>query len=344
MLNKKTIIFITLGVILAIFVLARGTVFPFVLGAGFAYIFNPIIRFITRKTHIRRFWAIIIFFVIVVSLIVYFSTLFIFQLIREFGQLEKEVGNIASFSQESIKSLPVWTFAGQDYSLQSVVVSSLSSLSKTLSHIQSSTVPIFTGAFGYLIKVLVFIVALFYFLKDGHLMIEKVLRQLPESYEAEIREIGKRLNVVLGGYLRGQLLLVLIMSSASSLILIILGIKYAIVLGLLTGFLELIPFVGPIIATVLVAALAFFTGTNNFGFDPIFLATLVVIIYFTLRQLEDYFVMPQVLGRLMRLHPLLVIFSTLVGGAIAGPVGLIIGVPVVACSRVLLEYFWERSF
>ena len=341
--TKKTILIISLGLLLLITVLARNIILPFVLAAIFAYIFNPVINYIVRKTKINRFLTVVIFFVILIGLLVYLSSWVTWQIINESSEITKEISNVASFSADHLKDLPEWTIAGQSFGVQSIVTGSLDAVTHTALRVQSSVVPIFSGALGYILKFLVFIVAFFYLLKDGSLMIEKVLGKLPKHYETETREIGKKINTALGGYLRGQLLLILIMASASSLVLSLMGVKYAIILGLVTGFFELIPFIGPVVAGGLAATVAFINGSNYFGFDPTTLAVFVILVYFVLRQLEDYFINPLVLGRLTRLHPLLVIFATLVGGTIAGPVGFVLGVPVAASGRILLEYFWVRA-
>jgi predicted PurR-regulated permease PerM len=152
-----------------------------------------------------------------------------------------------------------------------------------------------------------------------------------------------KVNLSLGGYLRGQILLVIIMSTATSIVLTILGVRFALVLGIITGFLELIPLIGPWIAGGLAALTAFLTGGNHFGLDPTSLALLIGLIYLSLRMLEDYLVIPQLLGRLTRLHPVIVLFAVLAGGSLAGALGFILAVPVAASLRVLLEYKWGNQ-
>jgi predicted PurR-regulated permease PerM len=262
--------------------------------------------------------------------------------LSESSQFTQEIGNINSFGIATFQKLPEWVIGGKSFGIKSLVANGLQSLVSSINQVEDSLLPIFTQIVGYTLKFLVFLVASFYLLKDGHAVIEKMFKKFPSKNATEIREVGRRINVVLGGYLRGQILLILIMGVTTSIILTLLGIKYALILGLITGFLELIPFVGPVIATTLVAGIAFITGENSLSLDPTKISLVVIVIYFTLRQLEDYFVIPQLLGRLTRLHPLLVLFSILTSGAIAGPIGFILGVPVAASARVLLEYYWEK--
>ena len=133
------------------------------------------------------------------------------------------------------------------------------------------------------------------------------------------------------------------MSTATGLMLTILGVKFALILGIISGFLELIPLIGPWSAGSLAALTAFLTGGNRFNLDPTTLALLIGFLYFALRMMEDYLVIPQLLGRLTRLHPVIVLFAVLAGGSLAGAIGFVLAVPVAASLRILLEYKWGND-
>jgi predicted PurR-regulated permease PerM len=132
------------------------------------------------------------------------------------------------------------------------------------------------------------------------------------------------------------------MAVASFVVLETLGIKYALTLAILTGFLEIIPYVGPVVAGSLAAGVAFVNGQNRFGLDPTTAALIVIGAYVILRHLEDYFVIPALYNRLTKVHPLVVIFSVLAGGHLFGVLGLILAVPVAATVKVIFEYFLGR--
>jgi predicted PurR-regulated permease PerM len=220
-------------------------------------------------------------------------------------------------------------------------------LTDAATHWQQNLWPFFTDAVGRLLAVIVYLVSTFYFLKDGHKFIDFIRSLFPATHQKKVEELETEVNGVLGNYLRGQILLVVIMSVASWIVLTILGVKFALTLAILTGFLELIPFVGPVVATSLAGLTVYLTTENRFGLDPFTLTTVVILIYIILRQLEDYFVIPQVLGHVTKLHPVVVLFSVLAGGQIYGALGFILAVPVVASSRIIiraiaLEVNWKK--
>lgn len=343
MITRKNLIILLIISACLVFYLSRDIMLPFILAAVFAYIFSPVVDFIKKKLRIRRIFAIILLFIILIGLVSYSSFWVISKILAETLEFQKEIGNINSFGINAIKRLPEWEIGGHIFGLKTLILGNLDSVVLYVSQIQASLIPLVGGVLAYSLKILVFIVASYYLLKDGKKLLEKITSQFPHKSAKDVREVTHQINIALGGYLRGQLLLILIMATVSSIVLTVLGVKYSVILGVLTGFLELIPFIGPIVATAIVASIAFVSGENHLGLDPTTLSILIIGIYFILRQLEDYFVIPQLLGMLTRLHPLVILFSILAGGAIAGPVGFIISVPIAASLRVLLEYYWKKS-
>jgi predicted PurR-regulated permease PerM len=127
------------------------------------------------------------------------------------------------------------------------------------------------------------------------------------------------------------------MSLVSFLILqFVFQVPYALPLGILTGFLEILPLLGPAIAAVLAAGVAL--AAHGPG-----AALSVIVAYTVLRQLEDQVVMPFVVGRAVELHPVVTIFAVLAGGAMAGPLGMLLAVPAAAAIKVVLDFLYPTD-
>lgn len=343
MITRKNLIIILIIAIILILYLARSVMLSFIFAAAFAYIFSPVVDFIQHKFHFRRVFAVLLLYIFLIGLIFYSSFWIISKLSAEAFEFQKEITNINAFGIKAINNLPEIKIGDHTFGLKTLILGNLDSVIIYVSRIQASLLPIVSGVVAYSLKILVFIVASYYFLKDGKRLIDKITDQFKATESKEIRKLLHQINIALGGYLRGQIILIILMAFVSSVVLTIIGVKYSLILGILTGFLELIPFIGPIAATAIVASIAFISGENHLGLSPTNLSLLIIGIYFILRQLEDYFVVPQLLGRLTRLHPLVILFAVLAGGAIAGPVGFVLAVPIAASGRVLLEYYWENS-
>jgi predicted PurR-regulated permease PerM len=132
------------------------------------------------------------------------------------------------------------------------------------------------------------------------------------------------------------------MSVASFIVLSVLRIKYALILCLATGLLEVIPIAGPIVATLIAATVALFQVGTPYGLSNASLAVIIAVAYFTLRQLEDYFIIPNVVSKFVKVHPVVAIFSLIVGGSVGGVLGLFLAIPTASIILVLSSYLYRK--
>jgi predicted PurR-regulated permease PerM len=137
---------------------------------------------------------------------------------------------------------------------------------------------------------------------------------------------------VLGRYLRGQLYLIGIMSVVTYLVLTFgFHLRFAVLIAVLTGVLEVIPLLGPVLAASIASVIALTQGGPG-------MMIAIIVTYTVLRQLEDQLVMPIVVGRAVHLHPLITIFAVLTGATTAGVLGAVLAVPIAAAIRVTIDY------
>ncbi len=198
-------------------------------------------------------------------------------------------------------------------------------------------VPFIVGFSHFLLEFLVFLIATFFFLRDWPRLINWAKRVVPAGQRYELLPLGEQVNLLLGRYVRGQLVLVVIMWTATTIGLTAFGVPFSLVLGFMTGLLEVIPIIGPITAGA-IACLVALGNPNPFGWSQLLYVAAIAIMYTVLRHAEDYFVIPLVIGRIVRLHPALVIFSLLAGGAVFGLIGVVLAVPIAATLRLVLIY------
>jgi predicted PurR-regulated permease PerM len=198
-------------------------------------------------------------------------------------------------------------------------------------------VPFIVGFSHFLLEFLVFLIATFFVLRDLPRLINWVKRQVPPASRNELLPLGEQVSILLSRYVRGQLLLVVIMTTATTIGLTLFGVPFSLLLGIVTGVLEVVPIIGPITAGA-IACLVALGNPNPFGLSQLAYVGAIAIMYTVLRHAEDYFVIPLVIGRIVRLHPALVIFSLLSGGAVFGLIGVVLAVPVAATLRLVLIY------
>lgn len=172
----------------------------------------------------------------------------------------------------------------------------------------------------------------FYMMKKGKAFIQWFIQIFPEEYQAHLTVLFSEIHFVLNAYIRGQLTLCILMGFVVFLGMLLLGIPYPLVIGLLAAIVELVPVIGPIIGAIPPLLLALLQGYG--------LAAKVLIFYIIVQQCDGHFVMPKLMGSMIRVHPVAIIAGVLVGGQIFGIIGMMISVPLVAVLQVLFKHLW----
>lgn len=304
------------GLVLAVagwlFFLSREILSPFILAAIFAYLLGPAVRFLEEKTKLPKTLAILIVYLGILSVLVFVGIKVGVKLAQEVSDFALEARIFLTDPEAEKAILPEWL---SPYS-QELITAIRSSINVS----SQQVVRFFSGAVSSLLSIFVFLLTLFYFLKDGEKLISRV------GFSDALLKIDK----VLSNYFLAQFFLVVFMSTVCTIVFSLLGIKYALILGILAGLAELIPIVGPTIAFL---SIIFVTLTSGGG-NPI----LVGFIYLLINQLENIIVVPQITGRMVQLHPVVIMASVLIGGNLFGAVGVLIAVPLVAAFKVILEH------
>jgi predicted PurR-regulated permease PerM len=171
-----------------------------------------------------------------------------------------------------------------------------------------------------------------FFLKNGPSMAADLVKLAHRTDEkTTIRVLVRDVNLMLGSYIRAQLVLASLTLVAYTVVLSLLRVPFAFVLGPLAGVAEFVPVVGPAVAAAVILGIAFFASYHH--------VLLLVIFLGVWRLLQDYVNAPRIMGKSLEINPLSQIFGVLVGGEIAGVVGALISVPVIATLRIV----WRRA-
>jgi predicted PurR-regulated permease PerM len=177
----------------------------------------------------------------------------------------------------------------------------------------------------------------FYLLVDLPHVRKVVEGLIPDPARDEVMVVSHRLNRAIGGFFRGQLLVALIVGTMCSIGLAIIGLRFWFLIGMLAGLFNIIPLIGPWIGGVPGVIIALTTGS------PV-QALLVVAIMAGAQQVDNHFITPQVMHRVVHLHPAVVILALLAGGTLGGFFGLLMAVPVTATLKIILSHVWRVHF
>ena len=319
--------------VLGVFLLWRTSpiVLPFVWAAVLSYVLMPAVNALERRG-LRRTLAATVVFLALVATIIGLSAYAIPLAFHELRDLQRSYPRLIETAAQSITAAVEGTPFDQ---LDDLILGA--GMTSLLESVPRLAVPFAVAVGHFLIEFVMFLIGTFFFLRDAPKLKRWAQRLIPPSQRRDLLPLLGQVSALLGRYVRGQIILVFIMAAVTTIGLTLMGVPYAFVLGLLTGVLETIPIVGPITAGG-IAVLVALGHQNPFAWPQLWYAAAVAILYTVLRHAEDYFIIPLVIGRIVLLHPAVVIFSLLAGGTVAGLLGVLLAVPFAATARLVLIY------
>ena len=336
-------------VLLLVLSMAADAVRPFIVGLLFVYLLDPPVRWLVRLK-VPRSLAILIVYVITIVAIIEFLSLTLTPLIDELVRFIKDLPTLVDDLDVQLRRLgEIYARLQIPDAVRDWIDAWLASLGEqgglTPGAIDLSVLlPVLTGAtsligvvFGYLILP----VWAAYLLKDRVVLTAAFDRAIPRSWRFDVWAVIRTIERVFGQWVRGQIILGLSVGVftfvglviASQLIDPIFG-RYAILLSVIAGVLELVPIIGPIIAAIPAVLLAATAGPGTI--------VAALVLYTLIQQVENNFLVPKIQGDAVELHPAVVMFAIIVGGSLAGLLGAILALPVTAAFRDVVRYLFRR--
>lgn len=304
---------------------------PFLIAGILFYLFRPLTGLL-EHWRVPRKVAILVIFLIVIGIVTLIVRLFGPIIQTQFVRLVDNIPDMVSAVQEGI------SYWQQNQELiPQYVKDAIDNLGNKLQEIFAATGTFVGNAlsslFGFIFSLVVVPFILFYLLSDKEKFAPNVTRFFPDSKEDEIRSVLRDMDKALASYIQGQL----IVSTCVGIMLLIgylvIGLDYALLLSLFAMATNVIPFLGPFLAVIPAIIVAFFQA-------PI-MALYVVIIMIVAQQIESNLVSPQVMGRALNIHPLTIILLILVGGNLAGVLGMILIIPTYAVAKVIVQHSYQ---
>ena len=315
--------------------LARGIIGPFVVAGVLAYAFSPVVSGVERRTHLPRIVVVGLGYILFFGLVSVLAYVAAERAGKELTELSSGGHDVISSALHKLLGNSV-VIAGNTYNVEDLA-RQIRGAFLGLVNSPTSAVQMAERAVEIGLQAILCLIITFYLLLDGHRFGQFALRFLDRGQRAGTLRLAQRIHVVLGRWLRGQLLLIVLVAVVIYVILgPVLHVPFALALAILSGVLEIIPLVGPIIAAALAATVTY----SAHGTDT---TIVVLVVYFVVRQVEDQVVMPLVIGRAVHLHPVVTIFAVLVGLGTWGILGGLLGVPVAAAINVTLHELYPEE-
>lgn len=196
------------------------------------------------------------------------------------------------------------------------------------------TLAALTRTVGFLLAMLIVPFWMFYILLDTGRVVRTAVQLVPPDLRPDVEALRIVFDRILSGYIRGQLIVAVTLGALFTATLLLLGVPYALVLGLLAGGLAIVPFVGTIVGAVPALVIAFLQSPE--------LALQTLVGFALVQQVDNLFISPRVQGRAVALHPGVIMVVVVIGQAVLGPIGLLVSVPLAAMVRDLFRFLHLR--
>jgi predicted PurR-regulated permease PerM len=187
------------------------------------------------------------------------------------------------------------------------------------------------------------IVVAYYLLLDFESLNEAFLALIPKGYRGDFERLLRETGQVWRAFFRGRFILGLVVGMITAALFSVLGVRFALGLGLVAGLAEFVPVIGPLFAGFLAMVVAFFQEGNWWNMTPLVLAALVLVTAVAIQQIENNILVPRLLGRSLKIHPLVILLAAVAGGILAGALGVLLSTPVVATLRLWLGYIYRKT-
>jgi predicted PurR-regulated permease PerM len=298
----------------------------------FALALNPAVEFFMRRGLNRRGYAVALTYFLALLAVVGIGWAFIPTLVQ---QVNDFVEALPGYVDDLTAGRGKLGFLQEDYQLVDKIREAVEEggAAKILG-LTGTAISVTKGVITFVVAIITIAFLTLFMLLEGPRWVERFYGLLEDDKQERWRAIGRDVYRTIGGYVTGNLLISLIAGTLTTVVLLAVGVPYAVALGLIVAILDLIPLAGATIAAIIVGAVSFLDSTTS---------GIIVVSYFVVyQQIENHFLQPVIYGRTVQLSPLAVLIAVLVGGSLAGILGALGAIPVAGTIQVLL-LDWQRE-
>lgn len=365
------------GISLAIFgvyiiYLSRSVLSILILAALIAFLINPLVSFFANKFRLPKGLALFIAYLIGITLILLTPLLLIPPIVNainyflnlDYPDLFSQAANGIRDYLLFLKSNPL-KIMGVNIILDSIIDEILTMLNSSgqglvipelpsvstiitssfyaFSHTSGVAVGMVSSVISGILGFFVMIISSIYLIKDGGQMHSSIISLIPENSRHEFETLVELLKKTWGSFFRGQITLMIIIGLIVWLGAWAIGLPGAISLGVIAGLMEIIPNIGPVIATIPAVLVALIQGSTYLPVNNPVFALIVIGMYIIIQLLENTLIVPNVMGESVHLHPIIIIVGVLVGATRWGILGALLAAPVIASAKIILLFLYRKT-
>jgi predicted PurR-regulated permease PerM len=340
--TKLTISLLLLGLFIYLLSRFNEIIPPIIIAVIIAYILNPIVNYLHVRIHIPRSLIIVLTFVIVLAIIISFTIVIIPIFASNLPSTEIN-------TQHLIKSLEA--ALSQQYHILGITILPSAFLDQVIVALRGfiqpvigQTVSIVSGIITSIIWIIFIILVSFYLIKDGSRLEEWLTSHLPPLFLQEYLWMHDEINQIWSSFFRGQLLLSFIVSIIFIVAGSLLGLPFALPMGILAGILEFLPSIGHAIWLFIASLLAYFLGSTWIPIQNWVFMLIIIALHLFFGQFDLNYLIPRIIGRSVHLPPLVVILGIVSAALLAGVLAIPLAAPTIASVRIIGRYIFANLF
>jgi predicted PurR-regulated permease PerM len=328
----------------AIYLLYRFSIIlaPLILAGIVAYVLSPMVAFFQGRLHIPRVLAILIAYLLLILILISLPLLVVPPLADQFLALNSDIQRFL---------LAIETLLGHQYIFAGQVIDLEVLFKQVVGSLQGFAEPVFGQTLNFVLDVItsliwvifIFVVS-FYLIKDSAQARQWLEGLVPPGYYADYVKLRDEIGRIWGAFFRGQVILALVVATIFTVIGFILGLPFALAMGVFAGLMEFLPSLGHGIWLATAALLALFAGSTTLPVPNWVFMLLIIGLHLVFEQFDLNYLIPRIIGRSVHLPPIVVILGIVGGAAIAGVLGILLAAPTIASARVLGRYIYANLF
>ncbi len=349
----KTVVGLTIVAIFgALLVWLRQIIGPLILTFVLAYLLYPLVKRLSERAKISWRAATNLIYLIVVIVVVGVLTLTGLAIVQQVQSLLTFIQRFITDLPEIVSNLSAQVYEigpftinfGQLLDLQTLTNEVLSVVQSLLGQVGSIIRSFAGGAVGIFGWGLFVLLISYFLLAEAGRIPGQLIRIDVPGYEYDFQRLGYELRLIWNAFLRGQLTIILLVIVTYSVLLNILGLRFAIGIAIMAGLARFVPYVGPAITLIVTALVAFFQPSNYFGLQPGYYALLVIILMLITDQIYDNIISPRIFGHSLNVHPAAILITALILARFIGAIGLVLAAPAVATLSLVGRYVFRKMF
>lgn len=324
---------------------------PLIMALIIAYLFYPAASFLERRAHMPWGLSVTLIFLVLALIIIGLLALGGFEIV---SQIQSLIGTINSLLDQlpalldSLK-LQVIVIGPYTYDLSSLgidlsglsdqLVNSIQAVLGQTGTIIGSVASSAISTIGWLLFIL--FVSYFLLIESGGLR-ERIFSYDFRDYNEDARRFGERLGHIWNAFLRGQIILFFLAVFIYTIVLTLLGVRFAFGLALIAGLARFLPYVGPAINWILMGLIAYFQDYKLFGMSPLAYAAMVIIIAIVIDYILDYAVSTRIMSHTLKVHSAAILVAVIVAADLLGLLGVVIAAPILATVQLAYTYVFRK--